>query len=129
MESRDIKRPLTVENDDCESEIHRQKHGRTCGGIIIFGGEPRSVDCSRELADLLDVAQSRPHEIRSYIYARAVELAVARGCTHGDKMTRWTPETSAHVSTCGRLQAHLVAAIDMKVRTECSILQTVVYTR
>lgn len=133
MESRGTKRPLTVE-EAYESEKHRCKRGRKdvksqgdgMDSPIILRGEPRSVDPNPEVTYLATVASSRPHEIRSYIHKRAVELAIARGCPHGNKMVRWTPATSAHVSTCGRLQAHVLAAIDMKVSTEYSILQKVV---
>ena len=75
--------------------------------------DPPTVSESPLSASMLEHAIQDPGSFRSFIELKARELA-GPACTHTTGLIKWNRDKSA--TTCGKLQAHLLANVDLQVR-------------
>ena len=86
------------------------------GQLSFLLGEPQvCLETSTDAAvALLEQAVSDPQNIRDKLLQLAVQLAGE--CQHSAPLKRWDPKDPKANTTCGKLQAQVVADVDIEVR-------------
>ena len=86
------------------------------GQLSFLLGEPQvCLETSTDAAAaLLEQAVSDPQKIRDKLLQLAVQLAGE--CQHSAPLKRWDPKDPKANTTCGKLQAQVVADVDIEVR-------------